>query len=44
MGHASLATTQLYLDVDDAELHAAVQALPSIDPRRRSARAPKLVA
>ncbi len=38
MGHASLATTQLYLEVTDDEMAAASNVLPFISPRARSGR------
>ena len=38
MGHASLATTQLYLEVSDAEMSAAASALPFISSRSTSGR------
>lgn len=33
MGHASLATTQIYIEVDDLKLHNAAQSLPVMLPR-----------
>jgi integrase/recombinase XerD len=44
MGHASLATTQLYAEVTEDEMHEASQLIPDIDPRARSARPHRLVA
>lgn len=38
MGHASLATTQLYAEVSDEEIDAGAAVLPFIDPRERSTR------
>lgn len=38
MGHASLATTQLYLEVTDDEMAAAANVLPFIAPRGSSSR------
>lgn len=38
LGHASLATTQLYTEVSDDELAAGVRELPRISPRDRSTR------
>lgn len=39
MGHASLATTQLYMEVSDEEMSAAANVLPFISPRQHSSRA-----
>lgn len=42
LGHASLATTQLYLEVTDDEMAAAAQGLPRIDPRAQATRPSRL--
>lgn len=44
MGHASLATTQLYAEVTDEEMSDASQLIPDIAPRTHSARPPRLAA
>lgn len=44
MGHASLATTQLYAEVTDDEMSDAAQLIPSIEPRAQSARPHRLAA
>jgi len=38
MGHASLATTQLYAEVTDEDMAGGVSRLPTIDPRTRATR------
>lgn len=44
LGHASLATTQLYTQVDDDDMQAAVAVLPSIPIRAHSGRRGKIAA
>jgi len=44
MGHASLATTQIYMEVTDEEMSAAARVLPFISPRPQSSRSTKLAA
>ncbi|MCC4266230.1 tyrosine-type recombinase/integrase [Microbacterium schleiferi] len=44
LGHASLATTQLYIEVTDDEMAEATEVLPRISPRERSGRASRLAA
>lgn len=44
MGHASLATTQLYTEVNDDDMQAGVAPLPMIDRRAHSARRARIAA
>ena len=44
LGHASLATTQLYLEVTDDEMSEASDVLPRIEPRAHSGRPSRLAA
>jgi integrase/recombinase XerD len=44
LGHASLATTQLYTQVDEDDMQQAVSVMPVIDARKQSARRGRLAA
>lgn len=44
LGHASLATTQLYTEVTEAQMHDGIQRLPGIEVREHSGRRERLAA